>query len=37
MDLHQLAEADLAFTLEGDGQTVTVTNPAGTSASSESN
>ena len=32
MDLHQLAEADLAFTLEGDGQTVTVTNPAGTSA-----
>mgnify|MGYP003109483762 FL=1 len=33
MDLHQLAEADLAFTLEGDGQTVTVTNPAGISAS----
>lgn len=32
MDLHQLAESDLAFTLEGDGQTVTVTNPAGTSA-----
>lgn len=33
MDLHQLAEADLAFTLEGDGQTVTITNPAGVSES----
>lgn len=32
MDLHQLAEADLAFTLEGDGQTVTLTNPEGVSA-----
>lgn len=32
MDLHQLAESDLAFTLESDGQTVTVTNPAGLSA-----
>lgn len=32
MDLHQLAEADLAFTLEGDGQTVTLTDPTGASA-----
>lgn len=32
MDLHQLAEADLAFTLEGDGQTVTLTAPDGTAA-----
>lgn len=32
MDLHQLAESDLAFTLEGDGQTVTLTNPDGVSA-----
>ena len=30
MNLHQLAEADLAFTLEGDGQTVTLTAPDGT-------
>lgn len=30
MDLHQLAEADLAFTLEGDGQTITLTAPDGT-------
>jgi hypothetical protein len=32
MDLHQLAESDLAFTLEGDGQTITLTDPAGSSA-----
>lgn len=33
MDLHALASQDLAITLEGDGQTVTVTDPAGVSAS----
>ena len=31
MDLQQLAEADLAHTLEADGQVVTVTDPAGLS------
>lgn len=31
MDLHALAEMDLLFTLEADGQAVTVTNPAGSS------
>lgn len=33
MDLHALAESDLAFTLEADGQTVTLTDPSGQSAS----
>ena len=32
MNLQQLAESDLAFTLENEGQSVTVTNPEGVSA-----
>ncbi len=32
MDLHLIAEADLATTLEGNGQTVTLTDPQGVSA-----
>lgn len=32
MDLHQLAENDLAFTLERDGQSVTLIDPNGVSA-----
>jgi hypothetical protein len=32
MSLQAIAAADLAVTLEGDGQSVTLTNPSGTSA-----
>lgn len=32
MDLHAIAEQDLATTLEGNGQHVTITDPAGSSA-----
>ena len=32
MDLQRLAESDLAFTLEGDGQRVTLVNPDGVGA-----
>lgn len=36
MDLHQIAEDDLAVTLEGDGQTITLTDPTGATADLQS-